>query len=163
MIDSQGYRANIGIVLYNDAGQLFWCKRYGQDAWQFPQGGISSNESPEDALYRELKEETGLGKHDVEVVASSRQWLKYRLPPHLIRQRCFPKCIGQKQRWFLLRMLSDESRIDLQNSKAPEFDGWAWVDYWQPVHDVVFFKRKVYQHALTEFAPIINIMTEGRL
>ncbi len=157
MIDSQGYRANVGIVLYNDAGQLFWCKRCGQNAWQFPQGGISQNESPEDALYRELKEETGLSRNDVEVVASSKQWLKYRLPPHLIRRRCFPKCIGQKQRWFLLRMLSDESQIDLQNSDVPEFDGWAWVDYWQPINDVVFFKRKVYQRALTEFAPIMNV------
>ncbi len=157
MIDSQGYRANVGIVLYNDAGQLFWCKRCGQDAWQFPQGGISENESPEDALYRELKEETGLSRHDVEVVASSKQWLKYRLPPHLVRHRCFPKCIGQKQRWFLLRMISDESQIDLQNSDIPEFDGWAWVDYWQPINDVVFFKRKVYQRALTEFAPIMNV------
>ena len=100
MIDSQGYRANVGIVLHNDAGQLFWCKRAGQDAWQFPQGGITQNESPEDALYRELKEETGLSREDVEVVASSKQWLKYRLPPHLIRRKCFPKCIGQKQRWF---------------------------------------------------------------
>ena len=157
MIDSQGYRANVGIVLYNDAGQLFWCKRCGQDAWQFPQGGISENESPEDALYRELKEETGLSRHDVEVVASSKQWLKYRLPPHLVRHRCFPKCIGQKQRWFLLRMISDESQIDLQNSDIPEFDGWVWVDYWQPINDVVFFKRKVYQRALTEFAPIMNV------
>ena len=157
MIDSQGYRANVGIVLHNDAGQLFWCKRTGQDAWQFPQGGITENESPEEALYRELREETGLTRDDVEIVASSREWLKYRLPPHLVRRKCFPKCIGQKQRWFLLRMVSDESCINLQHTDEPEFDGWEWVDYWKPLDDVVFFKRKVYKRALTEFADILRI------
>mgnify|MGYP001551768828 CR=1 FL=1 len=157
MIDSQGYRANVGIVLHNDAGQLFWCKRAGQDAWQFPQGGITENESPEEALYRELREETGLTRDDVEIVASSREWLKYRLPPHLVRRKCFPKCIGQKQRWFLLRMVSDESCINLQHTDEPEFDGWEWVDYWKPLDDVVFFKRKVYKRALTEFADILRI------
>ena len=156
MIDLQGYRANVGIVLHNDAGQLFWCKRCGQDAWQFPQGGIGENESIEDALYRELMEETGLGRNDVEVVARSKDWLKYRLPPHLIRRRSFPKCIGQKQRWFLLRMVADDSCINLEHSHTPEFDGWVWIDYWQPMHDVVFFKRKVYKRALTEFAAILD-------
>ena len=157
MIDVQGYRANVGIVLCNQAGQLLWCKRCGQDAWQFPQGGITETESPEEALYRELKEETGLCAEDVEIVASTKNWLKYRLPPHLIRRHSFPKCIGQKQRWFLLRMIGDESRIDLEQSDTPEFDGWTWVDYWQPMHDVVFFKRGVYRKALNEFAPVLNI------
>lgn len=157
MIDVKGYRANVGIVLYNRAGQLLWCKRCGQDAWQFPQGGIAEAESPEDALYRELQEETGLQSDDVEIVARSKDWLKYRLPPHLIRKRCFPKCIGQKQRWFLLRMVGDDSRIDLQHSDSPEFDGWAWVDYWKPMQEVIFFKRNVYRRALNEFAPVLDI------
>lgn len=157
MIDLQGYRANVGIVLVNDAAQLFWCKRCGQDAWQFPQGGIGEHESPEQALYRELEEETGLVAGDVEIIAQSKSWLKYRLPPHLIRRRSFPKCIGQKQRWFLLRMVADDSRINLELSDTPEFDGWAWVDYWQPMRDVVFFKRNVYKRALTEFAPILDV------
>jgi len=159
MIDSQGYRANVGIVLFNASGQLLWCKRCGQDAWQFPQGGISDNETPEDALFRELTEETGLTQDDVEVMASSKEWLKYRLPPHFIRRKCFPKCIGQNQRWFLLRMISDDSRIDLDYSSLPEFDGWQWVDYWKPIQDVVFFKRNVYEKALKEFAPHIDALT----
>ena len=164
MIDLQGYRANVGIVLFNDTGRLFWCKRCGQDAWQFPQGGIAEHESPEEALYRELEEETGLGLADVKVVAQSRDWLKYRLPPHLVRRRSFPKCIGQKQRWFLLRMLADESRINLEYSQNPEFDGWAWVDYWKPMREVVFFKRNVYKRALTEFAPVLDMpVSETRL
>ena len=157
MIDVQGYRANVGIVLYNNGGQLLWCKRCGQDAWQFPQGGIAEAESPEEALYRELQEETGLLPGDVEIMARSKDWLKYRLPPHLIRKGCFPKCIGQKQRWFLLRLVGDDSRIDLQNSETPEFDGWAWVDYWKPMQEVVFFKRSVYRRALNEFAPVLDI------
>jgi len=161
MIDAQGYRANVGIILYNDAGRLFWCKRCGQNAWQFPQGGISENESPKEALYRELEEETGLVPGDVEIVSCSKDWLKYRLPPHLIRRRSFPKCIGQKQRWFLLRMAADESRINLEHSNTPEFDGWAWVDYWQPMHEVVFFKRNVYKRALTEFALILDMPISG--
>lgn len=157
MIDAQGYRANVGIVLCNSSGQLLWCKRCGQDAWQFPQGGISEKETLEDALYRELQEETGLSACDVEIVARSKNWMKYRLPPHLIRKHSFPRCIGQKQRWFLLRMLGDESRIDLEHSDSPEFDGWTWVDYWQPVNEVIFFKRNVYRRALNEFAPVLNI------
>lgn len=157
MIDLQGYRANVGIVLFNDAGRLFWCKRCGQDAWQFPQGGIGEQESAEQALYRELEEETGLDSTDVKIVARSKDWLKYRLPPHLVRRRSFPKCIGQKQRWFLLHMVADESRINLEYSDNPEFDGWEWVDYWQPMRDVVFFKRKVYKRALTEFAPVLDV------
>ena len=60
MIDTDGYRANVGIVLCNAAGQVMWARRIGQDAWQFPQGGIGANENPRDAMYRELWEETGL-------------------------------------------------------------------------------------------------------
>lgn len=157
MIDSQGYRANVGIILYNDTGRLFWCKRCGQNAWQFPQGGICEKESPEQALYRELEEETGLMPHDVEVVGATKSWLRYRLPDHLIRQRSLPKCVGQKQRWYLLRMLADEDSINLYHTDEPEFDGWRWVDYWKPIHEVVFFKRKVYQKALTEFAQILDV------
>ena len=156
MIDLQGYRANVGIVLHNAAGQVFWCKRCGQDAWQFPQGGMREHETTEEALFRELEEETGLVADDVEVIAKSQDWLKYRLPPHLIRRHSFPKCIGQKQRWFLLRMKSDESSIKLDQSERPEFESWTWVDYWLPMDEVVFFKRAVYKRALNEFAPILD-------
>ena len=159
MIDQDGFRLNVGIILAHPTGSVLWARRRGEDAWQFPQGGIIDDETPEDALYRELTEETGLTKADVEVITSSKEWLKYRLPPHFVRRKCFPKCIGQKQRWFLLRMVSDDSQIDLQHSAIPEFDGWQWVDYWKPLKEVVFFKRTVYEKALTEFAPHIDAMT----
>lgn len=83
MIDGDGYRLNVGIVICNNHGQVFWAKRYGQHSWQFPQGGIDEGESPEEAMYRELYEEVGLTKNDVKVVAVSRHWLRYKLPKRL--------------------------------------------------------------------------------
>lgn len=155
MIDCDGYRPNVGIILSNRDGQLFWAKRVGQDAWQFPQGGIRRSEQPLDAMYRELHEETGLLPEHVEVLGRSNRWLRYRLPDHLIRRRSEPVCIGQKQLWFVLRMLADEDCLQLDAMPHPEFDGWRWVDYWQPVKEVVFFKRRVYREALNEFAPLL--------
>ena len=84
MIDEDGYRPNVGIILCNKQGDVLWARRIGQDAWQFPQGGIKEFESPEDALYRELAEEVGLQKQDVEVLGSTRGWLRYRLPRRMI-------------------------------------------------------------------------------
>lgn len=150
MIDADGYRANVGIILSNQEGKVMWARRVGQDAWQFPQGGISINEKPEDAMYRELWEETGLKKKDVDVIAATNSWLRYKLPRRLIRKNSEPRCIGQKQIWFLLKLLSSEQELDLSASHKPEFDGWKWVNYWFPVEDVVFFKRRVYQCALAQ-------------
>lgn len=150
MIDTDGFRPNVGLIIFNDEGKLLWAKRVGQDAWQFPQGGIQRNESPEAAALRELREEVGLEPADVEIIASTSRWLRYRLPSHLIRQRSQPVCIGQKQRWFLLRLLTDCSRIRFDLGDKPEFDNYCWVDYWQPAEQVVSFKRKVYRKALTE-------------
>ncbi len=155
MIDSEGYRANVGIILSNNDGQVFWARRIGQDAWQFPQGGIDKSESPEEAMYRELKEETGLEPHDVKLLGCTRRWLKYRLPKKYIRRNQNPVCIGQKQIWYMLRMLGDEKAVDLANSPTPEFDHWQWVDYWEPSRKVIFFKRKVYKLALKELEPLL--------
>ena len=155
MIDSEGYRANVGIILSNNDGQVFWARRIGQDAWQFPQGGIDKSESPEEAMYRELKEETGLTPQDVKLLGCTRQWLKYRLPKKYIRRNQNPVCIGQKQIWYMLRMLGDEQAVDLANSPTPEFDHWQWVDYWEPSRKVIFFKRKVYKLALKELEPLL--------
>jgi putative (di)nucleoside polyphosphate hydrolase len=149
-IDSQGFRANVGIILMRDGGELFLGGRRDGRGWQFPQGGVQRNERPEEALYRELHEEIGLGRDDVELVASTSRWLRYRLPRQYVRRRGNPVCIGQKQRWFLLRMLADEARLRFDATPDPEFDTGRWVDYWSPVREVIYFKRAVYARALQE-------------
>jgi putative (di)nucleoside polyphosphate hydrolase len=130
VIDSDGFRPNVGIVLANEQGQVLWARRVGQSAWQFPQGGIHEGESPEAALYRELYEEVGLREDDVSLLACTRGWLRYRLPQRLIRRDNKPLCIGQA-----------------------EFDHWQWVSYWYPLGQVVAFKREVYRRAMKELAP----------
>lgn len=156
MIDRDGFRANVGIILTNDSADVFWARRVGGcDAWQFPQGGIKSDETPEMAMYRELKEEVGLHPGDVEMVACTRRWLRYRLPRRYIRYHKKPLCVGQKQIWFILKLLADEARVNLSHAGKPEFDLWQWVDYWQPLQDIVDFKKDVYRKALTELAPFV--------
>ncbi len=157
MIDQHGFRLNVGIILTNNQGHVFWGRRIGQaDAWQFPQGGIQDYETLQEAMYRELTEELGLEKADVAVLGITRHWLYYRLPKHLRRNYSKPLCVGQKQKWFLLRLLSDENRIRFDLTDSPEFDQWQWVDYWQPIDQVIAFKRQVYKKALEEFAPLIS-------
>ncbi|WP_374972840.1 RNA pyrophosphohydrolase [Spongiibacter marinus] len=152
MIDSDGFRPNVGIVIANDCGQVLWARRVGQSAWQFPQGGINDGETPEQALYRELYEEVGLRESDVEILACTRGWLRYRLPKRLIRKDNKPLCIGQKQKWFLLRMVGNEADIRFTCGRKPEFDYWQWVSYWYPLGQVVAFKREVYRRAMKELA-----------
>ncbi|WP_028292031.1 RNA pyrophosphohydrolase [Oceanobacter kriegii] len=155
MIDDQGYRPNVGIIICNDVGQVLWAKRIGQDAWQFPQGGIKQGESPEHALYRELQEEVGLAKSDVQILGCTRGWLRYRLPKRMIRQGKQPVCVGQKQKWYLLKLVSGDASIKVDANEKPEFDGWNWVSYWFPLGEVVAFKRDVYRRAMTELSPKI--------
>jgi len=155
VIDSEGYRANVGIILTNPDGHVFWGRRFGQRSWQFPQGGIKSQETPEDAMYRELTEETGLQQEHVQILGFTRRWLRYQLPSRFVRRNCHPVCIGQKQIWFLLRLLGDESHFDLEACDRPEFDFWQWVDYWYPSCAVVHFKRSVYSEALNELAHLL--------
>lgn len=156
MIDSQGYRPNVGIILCNHLGQVLWAKRIGQNGWQFPQGGIQANEKPEEAMYRELYEEIGLKKQQVKVLASTRGWLRYRLPKHMVRNENRPLCVGQKQKWFLLKLLTADSTINVSATESPEFDDWQWVNYWYPIGQVVAFKRDVYRRAMAELAPRIS-------
>ncbi len=153
MIDTDGFRPNVGIILANQHCELLWARRIGQDSWQFPQGGIKKDESPEEALFRELEEEVGLRPPDVEVMACTRGWLRYRLPKKMIRYHSHPVCVGQKQKWFLLRMVSSDASVSMTESDSPEFDGWQWVSYWYPLGQVVAFKREVYRRALKELAP----------
>lgn len=162
MIDAQGFRPNVGIVISDDRGRLLWARRVGgRDAWQFPQGGIHEGESAEQALFRELEEEVGLAPDDVEIVASTRGWLRYRLPKRFLRKGQEPLCIGQKQRWYLLRLLAGDDAVSLDHNPKPEFDHWRWVSYWYPLGQVVYFKREVYRRALKELAPALAAITEG--
>lgn len=156
MIDKDGFRPNIGIIVTNGKGHVLWAKRIGQNAWQFPQGGIKYNEVLEEALFRELHEELGLTSEDVKILACTQSWLRYRLPKYLQRHHHKPLCIGQKQKWFLLELISEENAICLTRSEDPEFDDWRWVDYWHPLKQIIHFKRQVYRRALKELAPFMK-------
>ncbi|MEC9375464.1 MAG: RNA pyrophosphohydrolase [Pseudomonadota bacterium] len=153
--DSKGYRSNVGIILTRNDGLLLLGGRLGQSGWQFPQGGIKVGESALDAMHRELREEIGLQPSDIEVLGHSRDWLEYRLPKKYVRRDRIPICIGQKQRWFMLRLINPDAKLQLDLSDMPEFDRWRWVDYWEPVREVIYFKRDVYIAALEELSPLI--------
>lgn len=155
MIDPDGFRPNVGIILSNCDGQVLWARRIGQDAWQFPQGGMRTDETPAEAMYRELTEEIGLLPEHVDLMGATRGWLRYRLPYRYVRRHSRPLCIGQKQVWFMLRLLCHDKKVCLDTSDKPEFDHWRWVDYWRPLDEVVSFKRNVYKKALNELAPLL--------
>ena len=156
MIDADGFRPNVGIVLLNGDGRVFWARRVRRDGWQFPQGGMRSDETPLEAMYRELEEETGLRTEHVDVLGTTLGWLRYRLPRQYVRHGQRPACIGQKQVWFLLRLVGSEDDLRLDAADKPEFDLWRWVDFWYPVQHVVSFKRQVYERALRHFVPLVE-------
>lgn len=153
MIDPDGYRPNVGIILIRDDGRVFWARRVSRDGWQFPQGGMRSDETPIEAMYRELEEETGLRAEHVEVLGATPGWLRYRLPNRYVRRNDRPTCVGQKQVWFLLRFTGEEAHFRLDGNERPEFDLFRWVDFWYPSLHVVSFKRRVYEQALRHLLP----------
>jgi len=154
-IDADGFRANVGIILANGDNKLLLGGRVGAKGWQFPQGGMLHGEDPLDAMFRELHEEVGLEACDVDVLGVTSDWLRYRLPEKFIRRSSKPLCIGQKQRWFILRLISDDSRVRFDRCNKPEFDRVRWVPYWRPVNEVIYFKRRVYARALYELGPAV--------
>ena len=154
LLDADGYRLNIGIVIANGRGDVLWARRVRQGGWQFPQGGIHEGESHEQAMYRELEEETGLTKEQVEVWGVTRDWLRYRLPKKMIRPTQGQVCIGQKQKWYLLRLTAEDSAIHFNGCDKPEFDHWEWVSYWYPLNQIIDFKRQVYQRMLKELSSL---------
>lgn len=161
MLDREGFRPNVGIVLLNQRNQVFWGKRIRTHSWQFPQGGIKYGESPEQAMFRELHEEVGLHPEHVRILARTRDWLRYEVPEHFIRRDARGHYRGQKQIWFLLQLTGRDSDMNLRASSHPEFDAWRWHDYWVPLDVVIEFKRDVYQMALTELARFLPPRPSG--
>lgn len=155
MIDRDGYRPNVGIILVNPRNEVFWGKRVKEHAWQFPQGGIKPGENPEQAMFRELMEEVGLEPSHVKIIGRTRHWLRYDVPTSWVRRDCRVPYRGQKQIWYLLRMLGRDCDICLRRSERPEFDAWRWSDYWIPLENVIEFKRAVYQQALCELSRFV--------
>jgi putative (di)nucleoside polyphosphate hydrolase len=154
MIDIDGYRPNVGIILLDDDGKVFFAKRNNDKGWQFPQGGINSDETNDEAMYRELYEEIGLLPKHVQLLGSTAGWLKYRLPKKFQRKNSKPLCIGQKQVWYLLKFKGNDSDLSLDHTESPEFDDWKWVHFWYPVKKVIKFKKGVYIKALRLLEPI---------
>ena len=164
---NDGYRPNVGIVICNREKQVFWARRINDSGWQFPQGGVSRNESLVDAMYRELQEETGLQQKHVKLIAHTKEWLKYDLPKKFLRNqrskvhshgRKRVNFKGQKQVWFLLELTDDDSVVDLSvGLEAPEFDRWRWVEVGHAIENIVDFKRLVYKRALSEFKPYLSV------
>jgi putative (di)nucleoside polyphosphate hydrolase len=154
VIDRDGFRANVGMMLLSEDGRLFIARRTGGRGWQFPQGGMRRGENDEQSLYRELREEIGVLPEDVQIVGRTRHWLRYRLPSRYVRHNVKPLCLGQKQRWFLLRVHNPQVRFRFDVTSEPEFDRYRWVDYWQPVREVIYFKRAVYTRALHELGAL---------
>ncbi|PAT32569.1 RNA pyrophosphohydrolase [Vandammella animalimorsus] len=155
MLDREGFRPNVGIILLNQKNQVFWGKRIKTHSWQFPQGGIDRGEKPEQAMYRELHEEVGLHPHHVRIIARTRDWLRYEVPERFIRRDARGHYRGQKQIWYLLQLLGNDWDLNLRATDHPEFDAWRWNDYWVPLDVVVEFKRGVYEMALTELSRFV--------
>ncbi len=146
MIDSDGFRPNVGIILTNDQGQVLWARRVNQDAWQFPQGGINEGETPKDALFRELKEEIGTNK--IDIIAEYPEWISYDYPDEVIK-RIKPKFDGQIQRYYLVR-LRDDKKINL-DTKEPEFDAYKFSTIKEALEAITPFKKDVYKTVLGYF------------
>lgn len=150
MLDKDGYRPNVGIILCNAQNQVFWGKRIREHSWQFPQGGIKFGETPEQAMFRELMEEVGLQEQHVKILGRTKDWLHYDVPQNWIRREWRGSYRGQKQIWFLLRLVGRDCDVKLRATNHPEFDAWRWSDYWSPLETVIEFKREVYSKALEE-------------
>ena len=163
MIDRDGYRPNVGIILCNAKNEVFWGKRIREHSWQFPQGGIDKGESPEQAMYRELYEEVGLQSHHVHILGRTKNWLRYEVPTHWIKREWRSSYKGQKQIWFLLRLVGRDCDVSLRASGHPEFDAWRWSEYWVPLESVIEFKRDVYRLALNELVTYLDRDQRTRL
>jgi len=149
------YRPCAGVVLINDAGQVFAGRRIDlPDAWQMPQGGIDKGETPRDAALRELLEEIGTNKG--EVLAETDDWLTYDLPDGLLGTALKGRYRGQKQKWFAVRFTGTDDEIDIAGVEHPEFDAWAWMTADDIIAHIVAFKTDIYRRVFDEFRPYLT-------
>jgi putative (di)nucleoside polyphosphate hydrolase len=150
-----GYRPGVGLLLIGPDRRLFLGERTGplQNAWQMPQGGIDPGESPLEAARRELLEEVGTDR--AELLAESRRWYVYDLPPELTPDHWGGRYRGQSQRWFAFRFTGSDADIDLEAHHA-EFARWRWATPDEALRLIVSFKRSVYRAVLAEFAPLLR-------
>lgn len=144
------YRPNVGLLLLDRRGRLFVARRLDMtaEAWQMPQGGIDEGEDPRTAAFREMKEEIGTDK--AEVIAESRDWMRYDVPAEIARKIWGGKWRGQRQKWFAMRFLGKDSDIDIC-TKHPEFCEWKWIDPETAPDLIIPFKRRLYEAVLAEF------------
>ena len=154
IMNKKNYRKGVGIIVVNGNGQFFLGKRVGAQAWQFPQGGIDPGETPGDALYRELYEETGIKQEKVQILSVSRKWLVYHIPH--VYQRSNKKYDGAMQKWFLLKFTGVNEDINLNAFNHAEFDGWKWADKKTAINNVIRFKKAVYESIFNEFSEILK-------
>lgn len=151
------YRLNVGAVVFNHAGRVLIARRADvpnafegpPGGWQLPQGGIDADEDPRQAVFRELEEE--IGTSNVRVLAEHPEWLTYDFPPGLAGAVA-RRYRGQRQRWFALRFLGDDSEIRLDRDPDPEFDAWRWAELQELPTLAVNFKRRIYQELVRAFA-----------
>lgn len=148
----EGYRACVGIVLFNPKGLVFAGRRIdtAQPAWQLPQGGIDPGENPPEAGLRELAEETGTDRAGI--VDEIAGWLTYDLPIDIARQAWGGRYRGQAQKWLLARFTGSDDDIDIGAHGEPEFDAWCWMDLAEIAGQIVPFKRAIYDRLVEAFA-----------
>ena len=148
-------RNGVGIIVLNNFNEVFVGKRKDNpiDKWQMPQGGIDKNESPYNAMRRELFEETSITS--IEVLKEIEKWLEYELPPNLLGKIWKGKFRGQKQKWFIVKFIGNDNEINL-NTKHPEFIEWRWIDYRSLPNVIVDFKKKVYESLKVELSNFFN-------
>ena len=152
------YRPCVGVLLLNAHGQVFVGRRIdmAQEAWQMPQGGIDRGEAPCDAALRELEEETGVAPEKVELLAETREWLRYDLPPHLVGRVWRGRYRGQEQKWFAARFLGTDADIDIAATGHPEFSDWRWSPADALAANAVSFKRALYEAVIAEFRSLLS-------
>ena len=158
MPDHEQYRPNVGIVIFNKNANIWIGKRADIKklcAWQMPQGGIDTNESALKAAIREIYEETGI--KSIKHIASINEWIKYKLPIDIVKNKWNGKFVGQMQKWFLFYFFGDDSEVNINSYKNPEFSAWKWANINEIQEMAAPFKRSVYKSVVREFARFAKV------